>query len=83
MTYFNYRHIRGTRSDGVYVGTTLIGRVSAKVDWRSRLTVSQTSIISYRAVRLAGDELPVLYPSRHDAAEALYEAGHGSPKADA
>jgi hypothetical protein len=73
MTYFTYRRIRGTRSDRVYVGSTLIGRVAVMPDWRSRLTVSDTVEVRYRAIGVVGDKYPVLFPSRHDAAEALYE----------
>lgn len=78
MTYFNFRHIRGTHSDAVYVGSLLVGRIALKTDWRSRITVSDTNIIRYRAVDVGGDALPVLFPSRHDAAEALYEVAHGA-----
>lgn len=72
MTYFNYKHIRGTRSEEVYAGTTGLGQVTAKVDWRSRLTVSPTSVTHYCAVGLGGDLLPGLFLTRHDAAEALH-----------
>ena len=82
MTYFSYRHIRFTRSEGVYVGSTFVGRVSVRTDWRSRLTIRDTILTQYRATGLEGNELSELYPSRHDAAEALYaaaphEPGHG------
>lgn len=74
MTYFKYEHVRGTRSETVYAGSTLLGRVAVKPDWRSRLMVSPHGVtLRYRAVRLGGEALPRLFVSRHDAAEALYE----------
>jgi hypothetical protein len=73
MTYFTYRHIRGTRSERVYVGGTLVGRVASMTDWRARIAFSDTAETHYRAVGVVGDVLPVAFPSRHDAAEALYE----------
>ena len=79
MTYFNYKHIRGTRSEEVYAGSTILGQVSAKVDWRSRLTVSPTNVTYYCAVGVGGDALPGLFLSRHDAAEALHAVAHHSP----
>lgn len=72
MTYFSFRHIRGTRGEGVYAGSILLGRVVVKSDWRSRLTVS-SGVDVYYAVGLEGEALPGLFLSRHDAAEALYE----------
>jgi hypothetical protein len=78
MTYFSFRHIRGTRSDAVYVGPMLVGRIALKTDWRSRITVSDKNTIQYRATDVGGAALPVLFASRHDAAEALYEVAHGA-----
>jgi len=72
MTYFNYKHKRGTRGEAVYQGSTLLGRVAIKGDWRSRFTLSLTSVDLYSAIGLGGDTLPGLFRSRHDAAEALY-----------
>jgi hypothetical protein len=79
MTYFTYRHIRGTRSDKVYVGSTLIGRVAVMPDWRSRFTLSDTAEVHYRAVDMVGDKVPALFPSRHAAAEALYAGDRHAP----
>jgi hypothetical protein len=79
MTYFTYRRIRGTRSDKVYVGSTFIGRVAVMPDWRSRLTLSDTAEVHYRAVGVVGDKVPVLFSSRHDAAEALYAGARHAP----
>jgi aminopeptidase N len=81
MTYFNYEHIRGTHSEAVYAGSTILGRVAVKSDWRSRLSVSLNGVdLRYRAIGLAGEALPGLFLSRHDAAEALYEVAHGAPE---
>jgi hypothetical protein len=81
MTYFSYRRIRGTRRERVYVGSTLIGRVSTVPDWRSRFTLKDAPEIRYRAVGVVGIELPVAFRSRHDAAEALYEEARcGGPR---
>lgn len=78
MTYFNYRHIRCTRTDRVFVDSVLIGHVTTKIDWRERFSLADSITIHYRARRLNGDMLPRCYPSHHDAAEALYEAVHGT-----
>jgi hypothetical protein len=81
MTYFNFKHIRGTHSEAVYAGSTILGRVALKADWRSRLTVSLNDVnLHYRAVGLGGEVLPGLFLSRHDAAEALYEAANAAPE---
>jgi hypothetical protein len=79
MTYFTYRRVRGTRSVRVYVGSTLIGRVAVMPDWRSRFTLSDTAEVRYRAVGMAGDKVPLIFASRHDAAEALYEGARNAP----
>jgi hypothetical protein len=79
MTYFTFRRVRGTRSVRVYVGSTLIGRVAAIPDWRSRLTLSDTAELRYQAIGVVGDKLPLLFRSRHDAAEALYEGARNAP----
>ncbi len=71
MTYFHYRRVRGSRSEGVYAGTDMVGRVSLKTDWRARLAL-RTGDDGYQAVQPDGTVLPQLYRSRHDAAEALY-----------
>jgi hypothetical protein len=81
MTYFTYRRIRGTRGERVFVGSTLIGRVSTVPDWRSRFVLNDAPEIRYRAVGVVGVQLPVAFRSRHDAAEALYEeACRGAPR---
>lgn len=82
MTYFTYKHIRGTRSEEVYAGSTILGRVTVKADWRSRLTVSPKSVDLYCAIGLGGDALPGLFLSRHDAAEALHAAARHASGAD-
>jgi hypothetical protein len=79
MTYFTYRRIRATRSDKVYVGSTLIGRVAVMPDWWSRFTLNDAVEVRYRAVGVVGDQLPDLFPSRHDAAEALYAGSRHAP----
>lgn len=71
MTYFNYRRVPGKRGDGVYAGSSLVGHVVVKADWRSRLTLGPT-VESYSAIGLGGEALPGLFRSRHDAAEALH-----------
>ena len=72
MTYFQYRRIRGTRSEEVVAGSRLVGRVTLKADWRARLAL-RPGDDGYQAARTDGTVLPRLYRSRHDAAEALYE----------
>jgi hypothetical protein len=73
MTYFHFQPIRGTRDEAVYAGSTAVGRVGVKVDWRARLTVSDNAAdLRYRAICMTGEVLPGLFASRHDAAEALY-----------
>lgn len=79
MTFFTYRRVRATRSVKVYVGPTLIGRVSVMPDWRARFTLSDTAEVRYRAIGMVGDKFPVLFPSRHDAAEALYKGARNAP----
>lgn len=74
MTYFNFRSVRGSRGQDVYVRSTLVGRVSTKADWRSRLTLREATLPLYQATAIGGEVLPGLFPSRHDAAEALYTA---------
>lgn len=80
MTYFDYKRIRGSRGQRVYVGTTYVGRVDVVADWRARLSLNP-SIDQYRAIDVNGDELPQLFPSRHDAAEALFEVTQGTERA--
>jgi hypothetical protein len=83
MTYFAYKHIRGTRSEGVYAGSTLLGRVAVKANWRSRLLVSPNGVdLYYCAIDPDGDALPGSFLSRHDAAEALYEVARETSRAD-
>jgi hypothetical protein len=83
MTYFTYRHIRGARGgDEVYAGSTLLGRVTVKVDWRSRLTVSPKGADLFCAIGLGGEPLPDLFLSRHAAAEALYDLASDSSGAE-
>jgi len=86
MTYFNYKHVRGTHSEAVYVGSTILGRVAVKTAWRPRLTVSPDGAdLHYRAIGLGGEALAGVFSSRHDAAEALYEVAVASiePNGDA
>ena len=82
MTYFNYRSSRGTRGEDVYEGSTLLGRVVVKRDWRSRLTLSQSGGDAYSATRLDGEQLPDVFVSRHDAAEALFVLTSGASGQD-
>lgn len=72
MTYFNYRNARGTRGEDVYEGSTLLGRVTLRRDWRSRFALGPSGDDVYVATRLTGEPIPGLFPSRHDAAEALF-----------
>ena len=72
MTYFTFKQVRRTRAEHAYVGSTLLGRVAVRTDWRSRLTLS-AGPRTYYATRLGGELLAESFPSRHDAAEALYE----------
>ncbi len=74
MTYFSYKRLRGTRSEAVYTGATLLGRVTVRADWRSRIGLGGRVGDLYCAIGLGGEALPGLFPSRHDAAEALYDA---------
>jgi len=78
MTYFSYRSPRGTRGEDVYEGSTLLGRVAVKRDWRSRLTLRQAGLDVYCATQLTGEPIPGLFPSRHDAAEALFAIASGA-----
>ena len=78
MTYFSYRNARATRGEDVYEGSTLLGRVALKRDWRSRLALSHSGAVDvYCATRLTGESLPDFFPSRHDAAEALFALASG------
>jgi hypothetical protein len=82
MTYFSYRNARGTRGEDVYEGTTLLGRVAMRRDWRSRLTLRTPEDDVYCATRITGEPIPGLYPSRHDAAEALFAQTSDAPGED-
>jgi len=78
MTYFRFRNARATRGEHVYEGSTLLGRVALKRDWRSRLALNQSGIVDvYCATGLTGEMLPDSFPSRHDAAEALFALASG------
>lgn len=72
MTYFTYKNARGKRGVGVYSGSTYLGQVFIKTNWKSRLTMGPNTDL-FCATRLDGDALPEMFRSRHDAAEALYE----------
>ena len=74
MTYFHYKRARLNRGDDVYAAGTLVGRVAVRPDWKARLSLRQGSVEHYRATTVDGSVLPDLYRSRHDAAEALFEA---------
>jgi hypothetical protein len=71
MTYFTFKQTRGTRGEQVYLGSSLLGRVAAQTDWRSRLTLAKKPKM-YCAMGLGGELVPGTFLSRHDAAEALY-----------
>ena len=82
MTYFSFRSARGTRGEDVYEGSTLLGRVKVLRDWRSRLTLRQSGGDVFCATPLTGEAVPGLFPSRHDAAEALFALTSGAPGED-
>ena len=82
MTYFNYRNARGTRGEDVYEGSTLLGRVTMRRDWRSRFALRPSGDDVYCATRLTGEPIPGLYLSRHDAAEALFALRSGASGED-
>lgn len=73
MTYFSYRRVRGTRGEGVFEGSSFLGSVAQRRDWRSRLALSDASVDVYYAIGPGGESLSGFFSSRHDAAEALYE----------
>jgi hypothetical protein len=73
MTYFTYRHRRGSRGEDVYVGPTVVGRVTVRSDWRARLRLGAAPVDVYLAVPRDGPPLPRTFATRHDAAEALHE----------
>ena len=65
--------------EDVYEGSTLLGRVAVKRDWRSRLALRPPEVDVYCATRLTGEPIPGLFLSRHDAAEALFAQASGVP----
>lgn len=74
MTYFSYKRVRGTRGERVFKGSTFLGAVAQRRDWRSRFTLSDAGVdLYYYAIGPGGEPLSGFFPSRHDAAEALYE----------
>jgi hypothetical protein len=73
MTYFTYRHRRGSRGEDVYAGPTVVGRVTVRSDWRARLRLSTAPVDVYLAIPPDGHPLPRTFATRHDAAEALHD----------
>jgi len=78
MTYFSFRRVRGARGEGVFEGSTFLGSVAQRRQWRSRLSLSDPGLDLYYAIGPGGESLSGSFPTRHDAAEALFALATGS-----